>query len=74
MELRIRGLDNLRKNLIPVLEQYPLRTQKKHDFSTFKTILEMMAEKKHLEEQGLEEIKYYLNEVEFSVKMRNNSS
>jgi hypothetical protein len=47
----------LENHLIPLLEAYPLMTQKRHDFEDFKRILSMVKNKKHLTEKGLDEIR-----------------
>jgi hypothetical protein len=53
LELRIRSIDSLNKNVIPHFDKFPLNTQKKFDFLKFKKIIDLINQGKHLERAGL---------------------
>ncbi|MBI2346783.1 MAG: LAGLIDADG family homing endonuclease [Deltaproteobacteria bacterium] len=52
----VRSLGDLQQKVIPFFQQNALRTKKREDFAKFVRIIEMMEKKRHLGEQGLEEI------------------
>jgi hypothetical protein len=52
----VRSIKELKGIIIPFFVQFPLRTFKQNDFSLFKTIVEMMSEKRHLEKDGWNKI------------------
>jgi hypothetical protein len=52
----VRSIKELKGIVIPFFVQFPLRTFKQNDFSLFKTIVEMMSEKRHLEKDGWNKI------------------
>jgi hypothetical protein len=54
-ELRIRRLDELRK-VTTFFENHPLITKKQKDFELFKEVLQLMKDRKHLTDEGLEKI------------------
>ena len=55
---RVYSLKDLINVIIPYFEQYPLVSQKKADFanSLFKSIVEIMDKRKHLTNEGLQQI------------------
>ena len=54
---RVRGQDDLRKNIIPFFIKHPLKTKKNVDFIKFRHVLEMMKAEVHLTAEGVEEIR-----------------
>lgn len=53
----VRNLDELNLKVIPHFRKYPLLTAgKKKDFEALCRVVELMLQKKHLEEHGLKEI------------------
>ena len=52
----IRSLEDLQHKIIPHFEKYQLQGRKKHDFNTFKKVIEIMKINKHLEKEGLKQI------------------
>ncbi len=54
-ELRIRKLSCLLE-VVAFFERYPLKTKKQVDFRKFAQIIRMMTEKRHLAQDGLEQI------------------
>lgn len=56
-QYRLRSIDDFEKVLFPMLDQYPLLTQKRHDAEDFRLVHAMMKENKHMTIEGLEAIK-----------------
>ena len=54
---RVRKREDLLNKIIPFFQKYPLHTKKAEDFKNFCKVLNMMKEKKHLTEAGLQKIK-----------------
>ena len=54
--LVVRNRQDLLTKVIPFFERYPLHTEKRNDFATFKVIVEMMNRGEHLERSGFERI------------------
>lgn len=54
--LVVRNRQDLHEKVIDFFDRYPLHTQKKHDFATFKTIVAMMMQDLHLTHEGFSEI------------------
>ena len=54
-EFRVRGLENLNK-LIKFFEENHLQTSKKNDFEIFKRVIQLMNNKEHLTNEGLNKI------------------
>ncbi len=52
----VRSLEDLQKKIIPFFNQYPLRSAKQNDFFIFKEIIIKIAQKYHLNQEGLREI------------------
>ena len=61
-EFRVRGLENLNK-IVEFFKKYPLKTSKKKDFKIFSEVIEMMNDKKHLTEEGLNHIAELISEM-----------
>jgi LAGLIDADG endonuclease len=57
MSYRVRGLDHLAERIVPFFEQHPLKSKKRVDFARFRKILHLIRQGKHLNLQGIEEIK-----------------
>ena len=66
-EFRVRGLENLNK-LVQFFKKYPLQTSKKESFELFSEILEMMNQKQHLTQKGLEKIANLASKMNRKVK------
>ena len=56
MKYEVRNLSKLCDVIIPHFEKYPLLTQKKEDFNSFKEICFLMRSNHHRNEQGLKKI------------------
>jgi hypothetical protein len=56
-QFRIRNINDLETHLFPLLEDYPLQTQKSKDYWAFKQIHGLILAKKHLTEEGLNKIR-----------------
>jgi hypothetical protein len=52
----VRTLSDLRSVIIPFFQQYPLQTNKHKDFLQFCQVVEMMSNRHHFTEAGLQEI------------------
>ncbi|TSC77490.1 MAG: Homing endonuclease LAGLIDADG/HNH [Parcubacteria group bacterium Gr01-1014_29] len=48
----VRSISELNMKIIPFFDQFQLYTYKHKDFKIFKTVIHMMVEKKHLQENG----------------------
>ena len=57
MAYRVRGLDHLRERIVPFFEQHGLKSKKRVDFARFRKILHLMSQGKHLQREGIEEIR-----------------
>ena len=56
-QYRIRNLKDLENHLFPLINDYPLHTQKSLDFWAFKQIHGLVSAKQHLTEEGLNKIR-----------------
>jgi hypothetical protein len=56
-QYRIRKVEDLERCLFPLLDQYPLQTQKALDAQAFREVLELVKAKKHLTFEGLQQIR-----------------
>lgn len=56
VDFSVTGFSDLTSKVIPFLNQYPILGQKSSDFKDFSKIAELMKDKKHLTQKGLEEI------------------
>jgi hypothetical protein len=55
-ELRIRKIEHLMEIIVPFFEKYPLHTQKKFDFLSFRKIILKMQKGEHLNRDGIKKI------------------
>jgi hypothetical protein len=53
---RINNVKDLMEVVIPHFEKYPLITKKRADYVLFKQVVELMEDKQHLNEKGLQDI------------------
>jgi hypothetical protein len=56
LKYEVRSLDDLRRQVIPHFEQFPLLSSKGRDFERFATVCELVAQRAHLSPSGLREI------------------
>ena len=56
VKYEVRSLKDLQNKIIPHFEKYQLQGRKKQDFETFKKVIEIMKNNKHLERNGIMEI------------------
>jgi len=54
--LKVSKLDDLASKVLPFCRNYPVLGVKAQDFEDFSTVVDMIKAKKHLTEEGLEEI------------------
>ncbi len=52
----VRSIPELSSRIIPFFEEFPLRSFKQNDFSTFREVVAMMSRKEHLTREGWERI------------------
>jgi len=52
----VRSLNDLENKIIPFFEYHQLKTAKHRDFQLFCTVINMMLDKKHLEDKGFSKI------------------
>ena len=57
MAYRVRGLDHLAERIVPFFEKHPLKSKKRVDFARFRKILHLMNQGKHLQTEGISEIR-----------------
>jgi LAGLIDADG endonuclease len=57
MAYRVRGLNHLTERIVPFFEKHPLKSKKRVDFARFRKILHLINQGKHLNRQGVEEIR-----------------
>lgn len=57
LQYRIRGYSDFDKSLFPLLDEYPLVSQKRLDAEAFRRVHAMMGDKRHLTASGLAEIR-----------------
>jgi hypothetical protein len=55
--LRIRGHEHLAGSVVPFFERHGLKTLKRQDFLSFRRVIRLMSEGRHLTPDGLEEIR-----------------
>jgi hypothetical protein len=56
LQFRIFSIEQITNIIIPHFDKYQLLTQKKADFELFKLVVKIMNQKRHLTQEGLEEI------------------
>ena len=57
MAYRVRGLNHLTERIVPFFEKHRLKSKKRVDFARFRKILHLINQGKHLNRQGVEEIR-----------------
>ena len=57
MAYRVRGLNHLNERIVPFFEKHPLKSKKRVDFARFRKILHLITQGKHLNIDGIEEIR-----------------
>ena len=60
---RVRGVEHLKKIIVPFFEIHLLRTKKRIDFLKFREIVMMMDQGKHLNQEGIEKIRSIAREM-----------
>ena len=68
-EVRVRGLENLKK-LISFFKEHHLQTTKKQNFEIFSKIIFLMEQKEHLTNQGLKKIALLASSMNSHVKSK----
>jgi tripartite-type tricarboxylate transporter receptor subunit TctC len=53
----LRNIEIIKNTIIPLFNNYQLKTLKKLDFEDFKKVAELMENKEHLRIEGIEKIK-----------------
>ena len=56
-QYRIRGMDDLERELFPFLQAYPLVSKKSIDYENFRVVHAMMRNGEHLTPEGLDKIR-----------------
>lgn len=54
---KVSNLKDISEKIIPFFQKYPLQAKKKHSFTIFTKVAGLMKEKRHLNKQGIEEIR-----------------
>ena len=54
---KVSNLRDITQKIIPFFKKYPLQAKKKHSFTLFCNVAELMLAKHHLTQRGIEEIK-----------------
>ncbi len=54
---RVRGHANLKNKILPFFEKHKLKSLKRQEFASFRRVVLMMEDKKHLTPEGLEKIR-----------------
>ena len=57
LSYRVRGQENLQKQIIPFFEKHKLKTRKRVDFLKFRKVILLIEKGEHLEADGLEKIR-----------------
>ena len=63
MAYRVRGLNHLTERIVPFFEKHPLKSKKRVDFAKFRTVLQLMSRKEHLQSEGIEKIRAIANKM-----------
>jgi hypothetical protein len=63
MAFRVRGHENLSKNIVPFFEKHPLKSRKRVDFIKFREIVILMSRGEHLTGEGVERIRTIAQEM-----------
>lgn len=65
----VRANSDLTRKIIPFFERYNLKTAKMSDFSLFCCIINLMKQGKHLEVDGIDSIKEFVNKMNRRAKI-----
>ncbi len=57
LSLRVRSIEHLQKVIVPFFVSNALRSKKSHDFEKFREVLNLMANNRHLDIDGLNTIR-----------------
>jgi hypothetical protein len=57
MAFRVRRLEHLNGIIVPFFEKHPLKSKKRIEFLTFRTVLHMMSSGDHLNTEGIAKIR-----------------
>ena len=57
LSYRVRGQENLQKQIVPFFEKHKLKTRKGVDFLKFRKVILLIEKGEHLEADGLEKIR-----------------
>lgn len=57
LSYRVRGQENLQKQILPFFEKHKLKTRKRVDFLKFRKVILLIEKGEHLEADGLEKIR-----------------
>jgi len=80
-KLMISPIQDIMTKLIPFFQKYPLRAKKRHSFELFCQAAEIVASKRHLTEEGIEDLRNirknmnkYSKKSQGSARVRENRS
>jgi hypothetical protein len=59
----VRAVADLRKKIVPFFLDNPLRTAKRRDFELFRSVLELMEQRRHLTQDGLHQIANIVKQI-----------
>lgn len=57
IEYRVTKFSDLTAKILPVFQKYPIQGVKHLDYTDFVSVIELMNNKKHLTEEGLDQIR-----------------
>jgi hypothetical protein len=57
IEYRVTKFSDLTEKILPLFEKYPIQGKKYQDYTDFVTVVELIKNKKHLTEEGLDQIR-----------------
>ena len=60
---KVSNFKDIKEKVIPFFKQYPLQAKKKHSFTLFCRVAELIANKRHLTSEGIEEIRVLVGRV-----------
>ncbi len=63
LSFRVRALNHLQQIIVPFFVSNPLQSKKRADFEKFKTVIKLMANNRHLEVDGLKEIRLIASQM-----------
>lgn len=74
VEIIVTRLSDIKKIIIPLLQEYPLQGAKLLDYQDFVKVAELMQNKTHLTQDGLDQVKKIKNGMNKNRKILNNKS